>query len=363
MVRRIASIRDVHCKHCGSRDTVKYGVVNTVQRFFCKQCKRKFADNAAMPHMRTPAKQVATAVGAYFDGLSINAIRRQLQQQYNNCPSQSTVYEWLRRFARTVVAEDRLHKPPKVGDHWVADETMLKIGGNKVWFWDIIDAKTRYLLASHISTVRTTNDAKMLVERAARRAGKTPKSIATDSLAAYIDGIELAFGSDTRHIKCKGLTARQNTNIIERFHSTLKTRTRVMRGLKHKETARILLDAWLVHYNHFRSHMFLKGRTPGEAAGSDYPYRDWADVVGRQYTAQPTIQADVVDTLEPLLQRTMRRPAVRRTLQLPTAPRMPRPYMTSRKRGPYYATSTPDGSVMLSRMLPRGAKVRRRKRR
>jgi len=370
MVRKVAAIRDVHCKFCGSRDTVRYGSVNGVQQFFCKQCRRKFADNAAAPHMRTPARQVAAALSAYFGGMSLNEVRRHLQQQYNNSPAESTVYEWLKRFGKIAIEEDKLHMP-KVGDTWIADETVLKVSyapgkHHNIWFWDIIDERTRFLLASHMSVTRHTSDAKTLVTRAAARAGKTPKVIHTDSLAAYIDGIELAFGSDTRHVRVKGLTAKQNSNIIERFHGTLKQRTKVMRGLKRMDTARFLLDAWLVHYNNFRPHETLKDRTPAEAAGSDYPYRDWSDVIGRQYAVQPTVHADVVETLEPLVQKTMHSPAARRALHMPTVPKTPkprtRPYMTSTKRGPYYMTNAPGGGV-LSRNLPRGARVQRRRRR
>ena len=167
-----------------------------------------------------------------------------------------------------------------VGRVFVADETVLKIGGKNVWFWDIIDAKTRFLLASHISRTRTIKDARTLMEKASQRAGGiAPDIILTDKLAAYLDGIELTFGADTKHIPIKGLTAMMNTNLIERFHGTLKDRTKVMRGLKSMKTAALLLDGWLVHYNFFRPHESLRGRTPAEAAGISEGDRDWMDVV------------------------------------------------------------------------------------
>jgi hypothetical protein len=88
----------------------------------------------------------------------------------------------------------------------------------------------------------------------------------------------LAYGSESKHITTKGLTAKTNTNIIERFHSTLKTRTRVMRGLKKRESAQLILDGWLVHYNYFRPHMSLGDKTPAEKAGITSGYHNWADV-------------------------------------------------------------------------------------
>ncbi|HEY82071.1 MAG TPA: DDE-type integrase/transposase/recombinase [Dehalococcoidia bacterium] len=214
----------------------------------------------------------------YYEGMSLNAIRRHLWQMHKNYPSDSTVYEWLVRFSKDAIKRAREYKP-EVGDVWVADETVLNIGGQKVWFWDIIDAKTRFLLASHLSTRRTTTDARVLLARAARRAGKPPKVVVTDQLAAYIDGVELNFGAETKHIPAKNLRTTPGTQLIERFHSTLKARTKVMRGLKKLETARLLTQGWLVHYNFFRPHEALGDHTPMEKAGIKFPYKNWRDVV------------------------------------------------------------------------------------
>jgi putative transposase len=266
------------CKYCGSYHTVRYGRSRQIQRLRCLECGHTFLDTEALPGMKTPQEQVASALDTYYEGMSLNAIRRHLQQMYNNYPSDSTVYEWIVRFTNKAIRETRGYKP-EVGDVWVADETVLKIGGQNVWFWDLIDAKTRYLLASHLSIVRTIKDAEELVEKAAKRAGKTPKVIITDKLAAYIDGIELAFGTETKHIRAKKLTSSPGTQLIERFHGSLKARTKVMRGLKSLETARRLMEGWLAHYNFFRPHEALGGHTPAEKAGIKCPYTNWFDIV------------------------------------------------------------------------------------
>jgi putative transposase len=126
---------------------------------------------------------------------------------------------------------------------------------------------------------RTAQHARSLVEKAASRAGKLPKVIITDKLFAYLDGIEMAFGADTRHVQSKGFSVKPNTNLIERFHGTLKSRTKVMRGLKTPESALIILDGWLVYYNFFRPHESLGDKTPAEKAGLDFPLKNWLDVV------------------------------------------------------------------------------------
>ncbi|MFC1999902.1 transposase [Chloroflexota bacterium] len=281
--KMVAEYKTLKCKFCDSKRVVRYGQYKKVQRWWCKDCKRKFADNDALPGMRTPITEIAAALTMFYEGLSLNGIRRNLDQIFNDYPSDSTVYGWIVRFTKAAIAEVKDYRM-QVGSVWIADETVLKIEGRNFWFWDIIDNKTRFLLASHMSLTRTTKDARILVERAATRARKVPRLIITDKLAAYLDGIELAFGADTKHVQTKGFTTQPNTNMIERFHGTLKSRTKVMRGLKKRDSAKLVMEGWLVHYNFFRPHEALKDRTPAWAAGVKYPYYNWADIVRKAGT-------------------------------------------------------------------------------
>lgn len=270
---------DVVCKFCGSRRVRSYGSYKGVPRWWCKDCKRKFVDNDALPRMRTPIVQVADALSMFYEGLSLNAIRRNLEQTYHNYPSDSTVYEWIVRFTKIAIRETREFKA-QVGDIWIADETVLKIAGENIWFWDVIDDKTRFLLASHMSLTRTTPSARVLMEQASNRAIKPTKlTIITDKLQAYLDGIELVFGAEAKHIPAKTLRASPGTQLIERFHGTLKARTKIMRGLKSRETAKMFTDGWLIHYNFFRPHESLKGKTPAEKASIKFLFKSWLDVV------------------------------------------------------------------------------------
>ena len=289
---------DFCCKYCGSTNIVRYGWANAVQYWWCKDCKRKFADNDALPEMKTPIMQVSSALSMYYRGMSIDEIRGHLDQQYNNCPSSSTIYYWISRFSDEVAKKTRGYKP-NVGYVWVADETMLDIGGKNVWFWDLIDIKTRFLLASHMSFHRTAQHAKSLIEKATDRAGRPPKVIITDKLSAYLDGIELALGGQAQHVQSRGFTIKPNTNIIERFHGILKSRTKVMRGLKTPESALLFLDGWLAYYNFFRPHESLGDKTPAEKAGLNVPIKNWLDVVkqskgSRRYTSlYPRMKIDL----------------------------------------------------------------------
>jgi putative transposase len=151
-----------------------------------------------------------------------------------------------------------------------------------------MDAKTRFLLASRITTTRNKQDARVLMELAAKRADRIPKVVVTDKLAAYIDGVELAYGSDAEHRQGSPFSVQNNTSLIERFHNTLKARTKVMRDLRDRDTLKRFTDGWLVYYNFFRPDMALDNRRPAEVAGLKYDCHSWADVVG--YEGTPIVQ-------------------------------------------------------------------------
>jgi len=281
---------EITCKHCNSPAVVKFGTYKGVQRYYCKVCKRKFKADDTLFHMKTPANQVSTALNLYYDGMSVKAIRRHLQQEHDNAPSTATIYEWILKYTQYATDSIKGYKPPEVGDIWIADETVLKIDGNNVWFWDIIDDKTRFLLASRISRSRTTRDAQMLMDRAIKTAGKTPKVVVTDKLKSYLD---VNYGKDAEHRQGSPFSIEDSTSLIERFHGTLKARTKVMRGLQNLETAIEFTQGWLVHYNYLRPHEALNDRTPAEVAGVNYPYKNWADFT-RNY--KPSFTVKVVHT-------------------------------------------------------------------
>jgi putative transposase len=336
MVNRYVLAEDFKCKYCGSKNLWLYGKYKGSQRFYCRDCKRKFAGNFALPKMRSPVNHVGDALQSYFSGMSLNEIRQNIEQQHNYSPSVSTIYRWLGRFIKEAEYKVRdIH--PNVGNTWVADETVIKINGKKYWLFDCIDAKTRFLLASHLTPNRGTKEARALMEKATERANKTPQVVITDKLSAYLDGVELAFGADAKHRQGSPFDIETNTNLIERFQGSLKDRTKVLRGLKKPETARKFIEGWLIHYNYFRPHISLKGRTPAQKAGIKLSINDWLDVV-----REPRDTAKIEISTEP-------RPILRLHHPKPTPPKVP-----VLRRGEVFA-----GRGMMSKHYFRGAKRRR----
>jgi len=271
------NISIIRCKYCGSLNVVKFGTYKGIQRYFCKNCKRKFKNDGSLLHGKVPADDIAIALNEYYSGMSINDIRRRIKQERGYYPSQSTVYQWVEKFTDMAVKHFNKYYPV-VGDVWIGDETALELDGKDVWLWDIIDDKTRFLLATKMSYTRTSEDARILFKLAKERAGKEPKVVVTDKLRAYPEGIRLAFKS-TIHRQSKPFTGSNSTNKIERFHSTLKERTKVMRGLKDANSALAFTDGFLAYYNFIRPHYALGGQTPAEAAGIKYDVKNWAGVI------------------------------------------------------------------------------------
>ncbi len=276
----IQTVETVKCPHCGSEAIVKFGTYKGTQRYYCKFCHRKFRWVDKQFKMKSSTEQVATALHDYYDGgSSVRAIGRHVLQETGSTPSTATIYEWIQKYTEYLTDSIKDYQP-KVGSIWIADETAVKIAGQNVWLWDIIDQDTRYLLASRLSTSRTTKDAQILIDRAIKLAGKNPKVVLTDKLASYLD---VSYGKGAEHVQGSPFSTVQgeSTSRIERWHGTVKARTKVMRDLKNLETALDFVAGFLAFYNYLRPHESLENKTPAEAAGITYPYRNWSELISK----------------------------------------------------------------------------------
>ncbi len=301
------------CKYCLSKSVIKYGKYKDTQYYLCKSCGKKFSNPDAIPKMQYSTSKVADAISMYFEGMSLKEIRRNFIQQHNDYISDVTVLNWVNRFTDLAVTESKRYIP-NVGSVWVADETVLSVGHKNIWLWDIIDTKTRFLIATHMSETRTSKDAESLMKLAYERTGKIPRIIYTDKLRAYLEGIERVFGADTSHRQGSPFSIENSTNQIERFHGTIKSRTKVMRGLRTVESARKYLDGWLVHYNFFRPHMSLNDQTPASVAGIKFPFRNWKDICEQPFevTARIPIKPSVLESDSTVTNTTTKKPTKRK---------------------------------------------------
>lgn len=113
-----------------------------------------------------------------------------------------------------------------------------------------------------------------------------PSAIFVDGSNSYDMAFELAFECDPKKVgkvelvKRVGIRARETNNIVERLHGTMKDRLKPMRGLKHVDTGKAILDGMVVNYNFLRPHSALKGKTPAQAAGLNLDLQHgWKDLI------------------------------------------------------------------------------------
>jgi transposase-like protein len=290
-------VSELACKYCESDNIVKDGTNDDEQYYLCRSCNRRFNMKDALVHMKTPVTAVAAAVSMYYKGMSISNIKQELKQIYNIDVSDFAVYNWIERFTKDAVSETNCYRP-EVGYVWLADETAIQISGKEYWLLDVIDVKTRFLIASKLSPTRRVEDVQDVLKEAYARTNRIPKVIMTDHLWAYIYGIKLTFGDQSKHLQVKKFTAKPNNNIIERMQGTIKERTKVMRDLKSLNTAQILLDGFLVNYNYFRPHDTLK-MTPASKAHVQFPYTNWETMIRRVPDAKTT-EPKAISNVPPL---------------------------------------------------------------
>ena len=278
------------CKFCQSQDVVKHGRKGTAQRYLCNACKHHFVANGnTFPRMRSNEHVIVTGLNLYFEGLSARKVQKQMKDIYGEELSQTTIWSWVQKYSK-LAAEYAKTLTPQVSGKIHHDETQIKVDGTYHWFWEALDGETRFIVASHISGVRNHAETFQMFKKIKEGCGAQPQAIFVDGSNSYDLPFDLAFNYEPQKVakvemvKRVGIRARETNNIVERLHSTLKMRTGTMRGMKGPETAKVLLDGWVTHYNFCREHMSLK-MTPAQAAGLEV--KGWKSLI-REAQAEKT---------------------------------------------------------------------------
>ena len=277
----------VNCPDCNSSAVKKHGLQSGEQRYLCKTCKKSFRAGGKAEGRKMDAEMMGSAIRDYYTGKSYKQIAEGLQEEYDleKEPSKATIYEWVRDYTDKALGQMKDHKA-KTGGHWVADEMMVDVGGKKMWLWNVMDAKTRYILASHLTPRRDAQAARVVLRKAALAADKPPKTITSDKLRSYIQPIKDVL-PEASHIQSEGIRASINNNLSERLQGTFRDRIKTLRGLDSRKTGQRYLDGWIITYNNFRGHESLGNKTPGHRAKVSPPFKEWADVVKAGAASRP----------------------------------------------------------------------------
>jgi putative transposase len=265
---------DKTCPQCGSsRETIKRGWrfnrSMPKQVYYCKKCKTKFAGTLGFSRIKKEPQAIVLALDLYFKGLSLRKITEHLSSIYHIKVTHVTIYNWIRKYIKLIKKYVDLQEPAKLSRRWHADETVIRLKGGHINMWALLDNEMKLLIASRISKSREAKQARALFEKGIRKSKKPPIEIISDGLPSYEQALkEIADKEAIPILHLQGpFTSPINNNLIERFFSTVKERTKQFRGLENEATTKQFADGFSIYYNLIRVHSALNGQTPAEAAG------------------------------------------------------------------------------------------------
>jgi transposase-like protein len=273
----------LQCGRCGSIRIIKYGMNGAKQAYWCKDCAHKFTPSLLKKAKYTP-EMITLTLDLYFSGMSLRKIARTMNDHFGTSLTPVTVFRWMKRFVPQI-SEYANSLTPQLSDTWHADELFVKMKGapsykdrgSIAFLWNVMDRKTRFLLASKLTKARESKAGEWAMREAVRNAhGSEPEKILTDGLLAYKDAIGYAFQGEKRpvHIAKAGLRKpHANNNRIERLNGTLRERVKVQRGWKSMDTP--IADGQRIQYNFVKPHQALQGQTPAQMAGIGVRGNKW----------------------------------------------------------------------------------------
>jgi putative transposase len=274
----------VQCDKCGSIRVIRYGKTPTKQTYWCKDCSHKFTPSLLKGAKYTP-EMITLTLDLYFSGLSLRKISRTVNDHFGTEMGKSSIYRWIQTFVPKI--GDYVNSlTPQTSDTWHADELFVKMKGgvnekqynakSVAYLWNVMDRKTRFLLASKLSRYRDEVSADRAFVEASLNAGRVmPERVFTDSLKSYRAAIK-KWPLDKRpeHIPRAGVgKPHANNNRIERLNGTLRERVKVQRGWKTMKTP--LAEGQRIHYNFVKPHMALEAQTPAQVAGIGVQGNKW----------------------------------------------------------------------------------------
>lgn len=295
---RVSAPRDPLCPRCHSGDVVangrRHNKSGVVARYRCKLCGARFTGREGFQKRRSDPEKIALALDLYFRGLSTRQVAEHFRQAYGLRISHVAVYRWLVHYSG-LAAQWLDAQGLAVGKRWHIDETVVFVNGEARYLWNVLDAETRMLLATHISRTRTMDDTRRPMKNAKRATPTRPDEILTDGMQAYPLAISKEFGKmggpkgyTNPHRLVPSIRAKVSNNRIERLHGSEKDRIRPMRGFDTDGGAAALADGYRVYYDAVRTHLAI-GTTPAEAAGLHLPdgFR-WKAILERAVTRNVT---------------------------------------------------------------------------
>lgn len=300
---------NIQCPNCSKKNVTKRGFRYTerrekIQKYFCKDCKHRFVLDNPFYRMRNKDLIITQTMDMYYSGMSFRKIAQHLQRFFPKSVCHSTIYRWVMRY---VPIMENFTDKQKIKASWQLqfDEVEYKRrvshigkGVKDEFFIDGIDIDSRYLVSSQYATDRKTDTLNKVLGKARQKVGEQVKVISTDGLNAYPRVIKKTFGlklhkggkvastSKVIHQVIKSDSGKFNYK-IERFHNTLRERTKIMRGFHGCiNSAQTLMKGYEIYYNWIRNNLALEGQTPSQIAVPNVQIENkngWLELIQRGY--------------------------------------------------------------------------------
>ena len=218
-------------------------------------------------HMRYPVCVVVSALCMFYLGKSsFRNISLILRLTFNVSVSHTTISNWCTKFA-PLFDNMRLKLLPALdfsSDEWHADETVVKVSGQKHYLWFVVDSETRFIVGFHLSPHRDSTQAFCVLNESAKL-GK-PKAIVSDRYAAYKVPVKSVF-TEARHIRVESFKDDISNNLIECFNKQFKAWYKTKQGFSSFSSANNLISIFVFFFNFVRPHSALNNLTPAQVAG------------------------------------------------------------------------------------------------
>jgi len=290
--------QDIQCPKCSSKEVTKRGFRYTetrekIQKHFCKSCNHRFVLDNPFFRMRNHEKKITLCLDLYYSGLSLRKIAKHLKSFYPNNSNPSTIYRWIMKYVG-VMANFTDKQKTQLGQELECDEVEYHRLGKKNWFVDSIDTRTRYVVYSKYIQERNTDELIKFYKKVKINTRGQTKIISTDGLKAYPRVLRKTWNLDKKRTKNPKVihniitsTSGKFNYKIERFHNTLRERTKIMRGFHGCITsAQTLMKGYEIYYNWIREHSSLKGQTPSQIAVPNVQIKNkngWLELIQRGY--------------------------------------------------------------------------------
>ncbi|MEN9626424.1 MAG: hypothetical protein RL557_752 [archaeon] len=299
---------NIICPHCKKSDIVKRGTFQTKahgkqQRYFCKNCNKKFIPHTAFYRMRNTPQKITLCLDLFYRGISTRKVQEHLQTFYPHNSDHSTILRWIWRYAKLISTFTNKLKL-NVGKEVQVDEVEYKRrlfhtkggkGAEKNWFIDSIDPKTKFMLGSEYAKSRDSANIKTVVNRIKERTDKQIEMVTTDGLNAYDSVVKSVFGYNNKlgryNVYHKKVIVSESDSVfnypIERLHNNIRHRTKTFRGFHGSiQSANLILKGYETYYNFITKHQTINC-CPYELACPDLKLTSknkWLELIERSFS-------------------------------------------------------------------------------